>query len=118
VVEFDGDLRLAAGTPARWLEPGKEIRVDAAPTLYGPVSYTLSAGASETRASVTLPTRNPYRGAWLHVRLPGDPRISVTLDGKPWKDVKANRIRLPRTGRPIELVIRREATRPSSSPPR
>jgi hypothetical protein len=111
VVEFDGDLRLAAGTPARWLEPGKEVRVDAAPTLYGPVSYTLSAGVSETRATVTLPTRNPYRDAWLHVRLPGDPRISVTLDGKPWKDVNANRIRLPRTGRPIQLVVRSESRR-------
>jgi hypothetical protein len=111
VTESEGGLRLASGTPERWLEAGKEVRVSNAPTLYGPVSYTLTGARDEVQAAVTLPTRNRYREAWLHVRLAGSPPLAVTLDGKPWSHVEGDRIRLPRGGQPIRLVIRKRAGR-------
>lgn len=116
VTEFDSDLWLAAGTPERWLEPGRQIEVREAPTHYGPVTYSLRAFAGEIRASVTLPGRTPYRDAWLYVRLPEGRRLgTVVVDGRPWRDLdpQARRIRLPRlTGRPIEIVVRTATTPP------
>jgi hypothetical protein len=109
VTESDGDLHLARGTPGRWLEPGREIVVTEAPTRYGPVSYTLRASAGEVRGRVTLPVRNPYRDAWISVRLPQGVSIaSVAVDGKEWVefDRATGRIRLPGGGKGLELIVR------------
>ncbi len=109
VTESDGDLHLAAGVPDRWLEPGREIRVTAAPTHFGPVTYTMNASPSELRATVVLPSRNPYREAWLYFRLPaGRKPVSVAIDGKPWKDagLQSGKLRLPRApGRELHVAI-------------
>ncbi|MEK7405451.1 MAG: hypothetical protein AAB225_10115 [Acidobacteriota bacterium] len=45
--------------------------------------------------------------AWLSVRLPEGKRVAcVEIDGKPWKATDAaGRIRLPKTGAPLRLVI-------------
>ncbi len=83
VTEYNDELHLAAATPQRWLAPGQKFSVSGAPTHFGPVSYSLEAFPNEIRGSVTLPTRNPYRNAWLNIRLPDDKKIaSVVVDGK------------------------------------
>jgi len=111
LAEFDGDLHLAAGTPRRWLEPGREIRVTRAPTRYGPLTYSLKALDGRIECTAELPTRTPYREAWLHLRLPGGRRIgAVTIDGQPWKDLDAaaGRIRLPKDRRTLHIAVRTE----------
>ncbi|MDW8131288.1 MAG: hypothetical protein RMI94_12105, partial [Bryobacterales bacterium] len=109
VTEFDDELVLAAGLPERWLAPGSEVVVNAAPSHFGPVSYRLRADHGRLTASVTLPTRTPYRDAWLYLRLPGGRGPGkVSVDGKAWKDVdrEARRLRLPRTGgRAIQVEV-------------
>ncbi|MFN0167985.1 MAG: hypothetical protein ACKV22_16290 [Bryobacteraceae bacterium] len=108
VTEYDGDLLLASATPERWLAPGQEISVRNAPTVYGPMSYTLRGGAQAVRGTVDLPRRSPFRNAWLTVRVPEGRTIGVvSIDGMPWPQVDParSRIRLPRTVRPIELII-------------
>ncbi|MGC8794442.1 MAG: hypothetical protein ACP5U2_13740, partial [Bryobacteraceae bacterium] len=111
VTELEGDLLLAAGVPERWLQAGREIVVNRAPTYFGPVSYRFCSEKDRVTVQVTLPGRTPYRDAWLYARLPqGAPLGKVTVNGKLWKDVdrQARRIRLPRAaGQPIRVVIHR-----------
>ena len=54
-------LRLLFATPRRWLEDGKSIKVDRAPTAFGPVSFVVRSKLSqgEVVAEVDLPRRNP-----------------------------------------------------------
>jgi hypothetical protein len=109
LTEYGGDLLLAPATPERWLAPGQEIEAHNAPTHYGPVSFRLRGGEGEVRGAIELPRRNPYRDAWLAVRVPGGRKIrSVTIGGKPWADVDAaqNRIRLPKGKAPLEVVVK------------
>jgi hypothetical protein len=53
-------LRLAFATPKRWLEDGKVIKVENAPTAFGRVSVKLESrlSAGEVIANVDLPQRN------------------------------------------------------------
>jgi hypothetical protein len=91
------------------LAPGQKFSVSGAPTHFGPVSYWLEAFPNEIRGSVTLPTRNSYRNAWLNMRLPDGKKIVwVRLDGKVWQDVDkgTGRVRLPHSKRPIRLLAR------------
>jgi hypothetical protein len=99
LVREDPDtLWLAGGAPRRWLAPGEKIEVRAAPTYFGPVSYSIVASDAGVEARVELPSRNPYKTAWLVVRAPATKHIqSVEIDGKVWSDFDAaeERIRLP-----------------------
>jgi hypothetical protein len=109
LTEYDGDLLLAPATPERWLAAGQEIQVGNAPTHYGPLSFTLRGGDGEVRGTIELPQRNPYRTAWLTVRVPEGRKIkSVLINGKPWSDVDAtqNRIRLPKQASAMEIVVK------------
>ena len=65
-------LRLAFATPRRWLEDGKTIKVERAPTAFGPVSVKLESRLAEGKvmAEVDLPQRNPPRKTLLRARLP------------------------------------------------
>ncbi len=65
-------LRLAFATPKRWLEDRKTIKVERAPTAFGPVSVRLESRLAEGKvlAEVDLPERNPPRKTFLRARLP------------------------------------------------
>lgn len=65
-------LRLAFATSRRWLDDGKTITVERAPTAFGPVSYRLESNLrrGEVLAEVELPHRNPPAKALLRVRVP------------------------------------------------
>lgn len=88
--DLDGDgkpetLRLGFATPKRWLEDGKRIKVERAPTAFGPVSWTIESklNAGEAVVHVDLPRRNPAAKSLLRVRLPDGWRVnSGALDGK------------------------------------
>jgi hypothetical protein len=65
-------LRLLFATPKRWLEDGKTIIVEHAPTAFGPVSVNVRSrlSAGEIVADVDLPTRNQPTQALLRIRVP------------------------------------------------
>jgi hypothetical protein len=78
-------LRLLFATPRRWLEDGKTIVVDAAPTAFGPVSVRVESrlSAGEVWAQVQLPTRNPAPRVSLRVRVPDGWRVrAATANGR------------------------------------
>lgn len=68
VEEAPSGLELGYSTPRGWLGPGKTIRVDGAPTSFGPVSYSLRRRGDEVHASLLVPAGVPYLR--LRLRLP------------------------------------------------
>ena len=65
-------LRLAFATPKRWLENGKTIKVDRAPTAFGPVSFRLEShlDRGEIIAEVDPPHRNRPKSMLFRARVP------------------------------------------------
>jgi hypothetical protein len=77
-----GGLELAFATPRAWLESGKTISAAAAPTSFGPVSYSIARDGQIVRIAVTPPTSPAPTTLKLRLRLPPGDRISaVELDG-------------------------------------
>jgi len=73
-------LWLARALPRRWLAPGERIRIEGAPTPYGPVSYSIETDERRCRADVELP--GPVREVALRLRRPGGAVLSrVTAEG-------------------------------------
>src|SRR5205823_5795176 len=100
-------LRLAYATPRAWLAPGKRTDVRAAPTSFGPISFSLRSLAGEIDASIDVPSRLPLRSVSLRLRLPAASRIAgVTLNGRPYArvDRRTATIELPARAGHLELV--------------
>ena len=70
-------LQLCFATPRRWLEDGKEIVVERAPTKFGNVSFRITSDIKNNRvtAEVDLPPRAP-KAAVICFRLPEGKSIS------------------------------------------
>jgi hypothetical protein len=78
-------LRLLFATPRRWLEDGKVIKVERAPTAFGAVSVNVRSQLSrgEVLADVEMPDRNAPQKALLRARLPDGWRtVSAKADGQ------------------------------------
>jgi hypothetical protein len=79
-------LDLAFATPRAWLTDGQEIAVRAAPTSFGPVSYTLARRGAIVEGRLVVPAHAHVR---LRLRLPaGEVLRRVLVGGVP---VAANR---------------------------
>jgi hypothetical protein len=65
-------LRLLFGTPRRWLEDGKTITVEHAPTAFGKVSMKVESRLrqEEVTVDVSLPARNKPMKTLLRARVP------------------------------------------------
>jgi hypothetical protein len=102
-------LDLADATPRSWLQPGRTIRVVAAPTSFGPISFTIHALAGSVRVSLTVPDRTSPRILRLRLRLPdGRPLRRVVVDGTPTGRFDARTETIDLTGRTGTLVISAE----------
>jgi hypothetical protein len=77
-------LRLAFATPRAWLADGKSIKVENAPTQFGPVSYTITSKLKEGTidARIELPKSQPKK-TLLRFRLPNGTKLAgASADGK------------------------------------
>ena len=100
----DGALLLLQAAPRKWLEDGKRIEVERAPTWYGRLSLTVEsrAAAGEIRAGVRLD--GPRRPKTLLVRLrhpEGKALRGATVNDKTWTDFDVAR-EWVRVGAPAE----------------
>ncbi len=94
-------LRLLHATPKRWLEDGKAIKVERAPTAFGEVSVTVRSrlSAGEVVADLTLPDRSLPRKTFLRIRVPDGWRVDsaqggatpLTVDARGTVDISALR---------------------------
>jgi len=76
-------LRLLFATPKRWLEDGKQIKVERAPTSFGEVSLDVSSrlNAGEVLVDFTPPPRAP-KAALLRVRVPDGWKVDSAKAGE------------------------------------
>ena len=82
-------LWLAKGAPRAWFEDGKIISVQAAPTKWGRIGYTIASQMSSRKviATVRFPRTPVAAAVKLRLRAPQGRRLqSVLLDGQPWMD--------------------------------
>ena len=109
-VDDDGEpetLRLLFGTSRRWLEDGKRIVVERAPTAFGPVSVRAEShlASGSVTATVELPTRNAPRRTLLRARVPKGWRVtSARLGGEALRVDERGTVDL--TGRNGTVVVR------------
>jgi hypothetical protein len=114
-LDEDGEpdtLRLMFAVPRRWLADGKQVRIEEAPTAFGPVSCRvdskLSSGFAEIR--ITLPPR-PVKTILLRAPLPTGWQIeSVEVDGEDAPLVDGNSVDL--SGKTGPLTVRFMVKRP------
>jgi hypothetical protein len=99
-------LELAYATPRAWLAAGKRIRVNGAPTSFGPISYSLDAAVHSVRARLQIPRRAPLRSLSLRLRRPGKQRITrVELNGRAFRQFDAAAETIDLTGRTGSLTL-------------
>jgi hypothetical protein len=65
-------LRLMFATPRRWLEDGKEIKVERTSTAFGEVTARIysKVASGQVIADIAPPLRNPPKQSFLRIRLP------------------------------------------------
>lgn len=81
-------LRLAFATPKRWLEDGKTINIEHAPTAFGPVSFRLEShlARGEVKAEIDPPHRNRPKSLLFRARVPdGWKIISASIENRALK---------------------------------
>jgi hypothetical protein len=79
-------LRLLYATPRHWLRDGGTIKVERAPTAFGPLSLTATSELAKGRvtATVEMPRRQAPAKALLRFRLPAGHAIAAAkVDGQP-----------------------------------
>ncbi len=76
-------LRLFFATPKRWLEDGKTIKLEHAPTAFGPISAKMESHLSQGTvvAEVELPERNAPDKILLRARVPDGWKIRAAVAG-------------------------------------
>ncbi len=85
----DDSLLLLQATPRKWLERGKAITVERAPTYYGRLSMEVEGLTEENRirAEIEMPDRRHPGTLLVRFRHPtGQLMKSVTVNGKNWTD--------------------------------
>lgn len=110
VMEAGDELWLAAGTPMRWLEPGRQIKVYDIETIFGRVSYVMRHGdkPGTIEASIILPDRVRPQKVLLFVRSPfAKPIKSVMINDKDWHQWDDNReaVILPEKDKTLRVVV-------------
>ena len=89
VMEQGDSMWIARATPRVWLEQGKEISVENAPTYFGRLDYKIVSDTDNGKinATVSIPSRHPAKEIWLRLRHPkAAPIKSVTVNGKEWTE--------------------------------
>jgi len=100
----DDSLILLQAAPRTWLKDGSQIRIQRAPTYFGPLNLVVdSRAASGTiSAAIDLPDRRRPSSLIIRLRHPGfAPLAAVTINGREWAgfDVQKEWVVIPQ---PVE----------------
>jgi len=109
--ELDDDtLLLLQATPRKWLEDGKTIEVERAPTHYGSLTMKIESQAASNKllAQIDMPDRKQPHILIVRLRHPRRQTIkSVTVNGRDWTDfdVKKEWLRIKNPDRPRYSIV-------------
>jgi hypothetical protein len=87
VMEIGPELHLCRAAPRAWLDPGKEISVQDAPTYFGKVSYRIQPAVDGQSIAAEVTTSPDFVSTPIILRLrhPSEKPIKrVVIDGRPW----------------------------------
>jgi len=87
-------LRLGQAIPRKWLEKGKRILVQNAPTRWGKIDYEITSKIDEGKiiVAIELPRSNFAAEVILHLRAPQKQRIKkVLVNKKGWSEFDSNK---------------------------
>ena len=101
VMEIGSDLWVARATPRAWLEQGKRIAVKNAPSYFGDLAYEIVSDVDHGKISATIdiPARRRSRSVIVRFRHPrGAPIKRVTVNGRPWSNLNADKEVITLTG--------------------
>lgn len=82
-------LYIGQAIPRDWLTTDKEIRVENAPSYFGPVSFLIKGLSTDNKINInlTISNRNPPKELIIRFRHPeSKPIRSVMINGKRWHD--------------------------------
>jgi hypothetical protein len=109
--ELDNDiLLLLQATPRKWLEDGKTIEVERAPTYYGRLSMRIDSQTASNRilARIDMPDRRNPNVLLVRLRHPTGKFIkSVTVNSKDWSDFNVEKewLRIKNPDRPRYFIV-------------
>jgi hypothetical protein len=108
----DNSLLLLQATPRKWLEDGKRIEVEHAPTYYGELSMSVEskAASGQLTAQIDMPKRRSPNRLVVRFRHPqGKPMQSVTVNGQEWDsfDTQKEWVLIPKPGQQRYSIIAR-----------
>jgi hypothetical protein len=110
--EEGSTLILGQAIPRDWIMPGKTIKVDKAPTLFGEVSYTMTTAADGTVKVHIAPPRSgkafpPAKTIQLDVRhISGKPISAVTVSSGAKESHSGESITLTGLSKPADIEIK------------
>ncbi len=90
----DDSLLLLAAAPRAWLDDGKKIRIERAPTFYGTLNLSVeSHSASGTiTAAIDMPSRKRPSSLMVRFRHPQSlPIKAVSVNGRKWPGFDAQK---------------------------
>jgi hypothetical protein len=105
VREWDDDtLIIGQAAPRAWLEDGKQITVNNAPTWFGNITFEIKSHASSGHIETSFQLKAPASDKTVLVRLrhPQNKVLRrVTVNGHPWSDFDAKKewVRIPNVKR-------------------
>ena len=104
-----GTLLITPATPRDWLQDGKTIALENAPTFFGPASFSIRSEVSRgnIQAAIETPTRNPPKKIVLRLRHPAGAKMTaVTVNGENWKDFdpEHERVSIPAKGGSVKVI--------------
>lgn len=102
----DGDtLWIGRAIPRDWLTPGKKLAADAAPTLFGPTSFSIASSADGTmRVKLAPPTRRARSRIFIRLRHPEFLNITEVQGAD--ARFSGDTITLNNPTTPVELVVK------------
>jgi hypothetical protein len=106
----DGDrLLIGQAIPRPWLEHGKQVLVEDAPTAFGKVSYRIDSRVDQGRLTLRIdpPGGKGCRAITVYLRHPRhEPIQSATANGRPVKELSPDTLTLIDIDKPIVVEVR------------
>lgn len=106
-----GVIELARGTPRAWMEDGKKITVERAPTDFGVMSFTVESKVRKgsITAEIQAPQREKYQAIRLYLRHPDSlPIKRVLVNGRESHDFAAASGAITLPAGPTSFEVRAE----------